>query len=216
MKLRFVGQCLVASSLIYAAYILGTMVQEVRQIRAVLPELLTRIEGIEQSAQIPEILQQTQQVLADTEPWLIQVKAMNDHVPAILQEAAATRAMIPPVLKESAQIREQLDRQLPLVLHQMETAQALVPDVLQRLDTIEALVPDVLKEVKAVRNEAPKLLDKADSIVHKAERIYEKVGEDTATGVLKGIISLPQKALKSGAEKIEETLTGKKSKEKDK
>ncbi|MFQ5779636.1 MAG: hypothetical protein ACE5HN_02470 [Nitrospiria bacterium] len=202
MKLRFVGQCLVASSLIYAAYILGTMVQEVRQIRAVLPELLTRIEGIEQSAQIPEILQQTQQVLADTEPWLIQVKAMNDHVPAILQEAAATRAMIPPVLKESAQIREQLDRQLPLVLHQMETAQALVPDV--------------LKEVKAVRNEAPKLLNKADSIVQKAERIYEKVGEDTATGVLKGIISLPQKALKSGAEKIEETLTGKKSKEKDK
>jgi len=178
MKLRFAGQCLVAASLIYAAFILGTVVQEVRKIRVVLPEMLTQIERIEQSAQIPKILQQTQKVLADLNPWLTQVKAGNDQIPAILQEVAATRAIISPVLKESSQIRDQLDRQLPLVL----------------------------QEVKAVREEAPGLLDKADSIVKQAKQISEKSGEAAAVGVLKGIFSAPLKILKDSPGSIKDLI----------
>lgn len=204
MKLRFAGQCLVASSLIYAAFILGTMVQEVRQIRVALPELLTQIERIEQSAQIPIILQETQQVIADAEPWLTQVKASNDQIPAILQEVAATRAMVSPVLKESSQIRDQLDRQLPLVLQQAGEIHAMMPDILQQLKAIQALVPDVLEEVKAVRDKTPELLDKADSIVKQAKQISEKSGEAAAVGILKGIITAPLKVLKDSSEKIKD------------
>ena len=190
-KLQIIGKYLLSLSLIYFSTALLLFVHEVAETRKSVPILIEKLDSIENSQNIQEVLRLAAQITQNTVQISDEISAFRKDLPALYTEVEKTRVIIPGILEEARAIRSDL------------------PAFYAELEKTRAIVPEMLKEVKALRSELPRLLAETGTLIDRAEKASDEAGKGAVHGLIKGIITTPLHVIESGLSDVNEKLSGK-------
>lgn len=223
-KFQLIGKYLIALALIYFSTVLLLLVHEAAQTRKAIPQLIEKLDSIENSENIIKVLSLAAQITGDTAKISGEVSDLRKGLPALYAEVEKTRALIPGILKESEAIRHDL----PELYAQVEKTRALIPGIIKEVETVRRelplfysevektglLVSQALEEIKAVRKEAPQFIADTEKLIREAKKAGDEAGKGAVHGVVKGVITAPLDVIESGISGVKEKVTGKEETEK--
>lgn len=218
-KLQLIGKYLLALAIIFLSTALLLFVNEVGQTRKAIPQLIEKLDSIENSENIIKVLTLAAQITENTAKVSGEVSDLRKDLPTLYSELEKTRALVPGILKESESIR----RDLPELYAQVEKTRALIPGIMEEVETVRRelplfysevektrlLIAQTLEEVKAVRKEAPQFIADTEKLIKKARKASDEAGKGAVHGVVKGVITAPLDVIESGISGVKETVTGK-------
>lgn len=193
-KLQILSKYLLSLALIYFSTSLLLFVNEIGQTRKALPILIEKLDSIENSANVQEVLRLAVEVTKNTAHVSDQVSAFRKDLPKIYREVEKTRKIIPGILEEVRAVRSDL------------------PVFYNEVDKTRAVIPEVLIEVRALRKEMPKLLAETGALLDRAEKASDRAGKGAVHGVIKGIFTTPLHVIESVISDVKEKISGKEEK----
>lgn len=195
-KLQIFVKYLMALSIIYFSTTLLLFVNEVERTRKALPLLIEKLDSLENSQNIKEVLSLTAQITLNTANVADEITAFRKDLPTIYSEVEKTRKVIPDILGELNAVRTDL------------------PTFYREVAKTRAIIPEILTEVRALRKELPKLVAETRVLLDRAEKASDDAGKGAVHGVIKGIITAPINVIESGISGISETISGDKESQK--
>ncbi len=193
-KLQILSKYLLSLALIYFSTSLLLLVNEIGQTRKALPILIEKLDSIENSENIQEVLRLAVEVTKNTAHVSDEVSAFRKDLPKLYSEVEKTRNVIPGILEEVRAVRSDL------------------PVFYTEIEKTRAVVPEMLEEVRALRKEMPKLLAETGALLDRAEKASDKAGKGAVHGVIKGIITTPLHVIESVISNVKEKVIGKEEK----
>jgi len=193
-KLQILSRYLLSLALIYFSTSLLLFVNEVAETRKALPLLIEKLDSIENSENILEILRLAVQVTKNTAHVSDEVAAFRKDLPEIYTELDKTRKLIPGILEEIRAVRSDL----PLFYSEVEKTRVVVPEV--------------VNEVRDLRKEMPRIIAEAGALLDKAEKASDKAGKGAVHGVVKGIITTPLHVIESVISDVKDKVIEKEKK----
>ena len=190
-KLQIIGKYLMALALVYFSTALLLFVHEVAETRRAIPILIEKLDSIENSQNIQEVLRLAAQITQNTVQISDEISAFRKDLPAIYTEVEKTRNVIPGILEELRAVRNDL------------------PAFYAEVEKTRAIVPEILEEVRALRKELPKLMAETGALLDRAEKASDEAGKGAVHGVIKGIITTPINVIESGISDVKEKIIGK-------
>ena len=194
-KLQILVKYLLALSLIYFSTALLLFGNEVAKTRKTIPILIEKLDSIENSQNILEVLRLAEQITQNTAQVSDGISALRKDLPKIYSEVEKTRKVIPGILEEIRAVRSDL------------------PVFYDEVEKTRAVVPEILEEVRALRQELPKLMAETGALLKRAEKASDKAGKGAIHGVIKGIITAPLNLIESGISEVKEKISGKKERQ---
>ena len=190
-KLQILSKYLMALALIYFSTTLLLFVYEVAETRRAVPILIEKLDSIENSENIQEVLRLAAHITKDTARISGEISAFRKDLPALYTEVEKTRNVIPGILDEVRAVRSDL------------------PAFYAELEKTRAIVPEILQELQALRSELPILLAKTETLLKRAKKVSDEAGKGAVHGVIKGIITTPLHVIESGISDVKEKVIGK-------
>ena len=191
-KLKLFGKYLFSLAIIYFSTSILLFANEVGNTRKALPILIEKLDAIENSKNIQEVLRLAVQITENTAHVSNGISAFSKELPGIYREVEKTRAVIPGILEEIRAVRGDL------------------PLFYSEVDKTRSVVPDILEEVRALRQELPKLVAETRDLIKRAEKASDKAGKGAVQGVIKGIITAPINVIESGISDVKEKVSDQK------
>ena len=189
-KFQIIGKYLMALALIYFSTALLLFVHEVAETRKAIPILIEKLDSIENSQNIREVLRLAAQITQNTVQISDEISAFRKDLPAIYTEVEKTRNVIPGILEELRAVRGDL------------------PAFYAEVEKTRAIVPEILEEVRALRKELPRLMAETGALIDRAEKASDEAGKGAVHGVIKGIITTPINVIESGISDVKEKIIG--------
>ena len=193
-KLQILSKYLLSLALIYLSTSLLLFVQEVAKTREAIPLLIEKLDSIENSENIQEVLRLAVQVTQNTAHVSDEVSAFRKDLPTIYTQVKKTRNVIPGILEELRAVRSEL------------------PEFYTEVEKTRATIPEILIEVRALRKELPKLIAETGTLLKRAEKASDKAGKGAVHGVIKGIITTPFHVIESVISGVKEKIIGEEEK----
>lgn len=195
-KLQIFSKYLMALALVYFSTTLLLFVQEVTRTRKALPLLIEKLDSIENSDNIQEVLRLAVQITKNTAHVSDEVSAFRKDLPTIYREVEKTRNVIPDILEE------------------LRAIQSNLPEFYAEVEKTRSIVPEILKEVRALREELPNLIAETETLLKRAEKVSDEAGKGAVHGVIKGVITAPLNVIESGISGISDAVSGKEESQK--
>ena len=204
-KLALLSKYLLSLAIIYFSTVLLLLVNEAAETRKAIPLLIDKLDSIENSENILEVLRMAAQITGNTARVSEEVTAIRKDLPALYSEIDKTRAVIPGILEEVKAVRDEL----PGLYTEVDKTRNLIPEILKEMESTRNLVPNIINEVKAVREDTPKLLANTSDLLDRAQKISDEAGKGAVHGAVKGVLTAPLNVLESGFSTVKDTVTGK-------
>lgn len=189
-KLQIFSKYLMALALVYFSTTLLLFVHEVTKTRKALPLLIEKLDSIENSENIQEVLRLAVQITKNTAHVSDEVSAFRKDLPTIYREVEKTRNVIPDILEE------------------LRAIQSNLPEFYAEVEKTRSIVPEILKEVRALREELPNLIAETETLLKRAEKVSDEAGKGAVHGVIKGVITAPLNVIESGISGISDAVSG--------